>query len=485
MTYTQHMRSLFLFLPLTLLFTAVAKGNEKKDPLRAPLDKPNVIIVYLDDAGYGDFAFTGNKTVETPQLDKLSSQGLFFTNFHAGSPACTASRYALITGKSPARSGLGTWVLYPEQKAYINPKEQTTAETLKKAGYTTGIIGKWHLGVPNKANNYDTQALPAAHGFDSYMGIPYSNDMKPSPLIKQPGNSEEYPGAEVLENPVKQTNLTQTYFQAACDFVKKNKDHPFYLHLTPSMPHTPLYAGDGYRGKARSGKLYDDVIQEIDDQMGKLVQTVDKEGLGRNTLIIFSSDNGPWLLQGKHGGSALPYRDGKGSTFEGGTRVPGLFRWTGVIAPGKKDNVTSVLDVHPTIAALVGQSIEPYGTLDGRNIAYLLNEKLGDKPVKDEEYTLIMTGKSKNTPMTAQCGTWKIHFDTYSQLWGSKINDHNSPPIKASLEQPLLYDLSKDIAETTNVADQHPEIVEKLKTRFLEFRQSIDKESKDRQKDAQ
>lgn len=476
------MRCTTLFPALSLLLSATSLPIEGK-PLRDPTSKPNVIIVYLDDAGYGDFGFTGNKNVKTPELDKLSDQSLTLTNFHSGSPACTASRFAIMTGKSPARSGLGKWVIYPEDKQYINPKEQTIAETVKMAGYTTGIIGKWHLGVPNKANNFDAKSLPTAHGFDTYFGIPYSNDMTPSPLIKQPGDSASYPTADIVENPVKQDNLTQTYFNAACKFVKTNRDQPFFLYLAASMPHVPLYAGNGYKGKAKTGRTYDDVIQEIDDQMGKLVKTVDDEGLGNNTLIIFSSDNGPWLLKGDDGGRALPYRDGKGSNFEGGVRVPGLFRWKGIITPGKKDNLTSVLDIHPTLAAITGQTIKPYGTLDGRNIAYLLNEKLGTKPANDDNYTLILTGKGDNTPMTAQCGQWKVHFGTYSQLWGQKkIKDHNSPPVNATLDKPLLYNLDNDVAETTNVADQHPEIVAKLKQHFLEFKTSIKKEAEARQK---
>lgn len=475
-----HRLALLILCGFLSPFTAFSDDNKI---LRKSADKPNVIIVYLDDAGYGDFGFTGNKNVKTPELDRLSEQSLCLTNFHSGSPACTASRYAIMTGKSPARSGLGTWVLYPTDRKYLDPREQTIAETMKMAGYATGIIGKWHLGVPNKANGFDPRSLPMAHGFDTYFGIPYSNDMTPAPLIRQPGNSESYPTASVVENPVRQDNLTQTYFKEARDFIRKNKNHPFFLYLATSMPHVPLHAGPGFRGKSATGRTYDDVIQEIDNQMGSLVRTVDAEGLGENTLIIFSSDNGPWLMKGDDGGCALPYRDGKGSTFEGGVRVPCLLRWTSVISPAKKDNLTSVLDLHPTLAAITGQVISPFGTLDGRSIAFLLNEKFGTKPANDDNYILVLTGKTYNVPMTAQCGQWKIHFDTFSQLWGqNRIRNHNSPPVKASLDKPLLYDLNKDVSETTNVAEEHPEVVAKLKKHFLEFKASIKKENEARRK---
>ncbi|MDH3069822.1 sulfatase-like hydrolase/transferase [Akkermansia sp. N21169] len=446
---------------------------------RAPLDKPNVVIVYLDDSGYGDFEFTGNKNVKTPHLNKMKDEGLFMSHFYSGSPACTASRYALMTGKSPARSGLKRWVLSPQNAEYIKPEEQTVPETMKQAGYVTGMIGKWHLGVTNKANGMDTKSLPCAHGFDTYIGIPYSNDMTPTPLIQQPGDSKAYPSAKVLENPVEQDKLTQYYFNLACDFVKKNKNRPFFLYLATSMPHYPLHPGKDFRGKSSSGRIYDDVIEEIDHCMGQLLGTIDKAGIGRNTLVIFSSDNGPWLIKGDQGGTALPFRDGKGSNFEGGVRVPGIFRWTGVISPGQtNDSIASVLDIHPTLCTLTKQEFKPHGHADGHSIAHILNPKFGGKTIEDDDYVLIQTGKGTNKAMAVHWKNWKLHIDTFSQLWGQKkITDHNSPPVKATMDKPLLYDLSTDIAETTNVADKHPEIVEFMKKKIKEFNASLKDEA--------
>lgn len=441
---------------------------------RPVLDKPNVIIVYLDDAGYGDFGFNGNQKVRTPNLDKLADEGMQFTSFYSGSPACTASRYALMTGKSPARSGFGKWVLNPDDAAHIRTSEQTIAEVMKSAGYVTGMIGKWHLGVPNKNNGFTPDSLPMAHGFDSWLGIPYSNDMKPSILLKQKGDSKEYPSADIAEKKIKHDTLTQRYFTEAARFVNKNKNVPFFLYLAPAMPHHPLAVSPAFRGKSPSKELYDDVIQEIDDCMGKLVKAVDNAGIGRNTLIIFSSDNGPWLIKGDQAGSALPFRDGKGSTFEGGMREPGLFRWTGTIpAQSKNDAIVSVLDILPSLAELTKQTPTPLGKLDGRSILPYLNGELWKALPNDGDYSLVMTGKGKNIPMAVRWKNWKLHVDTFSQLWsGSKV-EHNSPRINASMNAPLLYNLDEDIAETTNVADQHPEVVAEMKKRLQQFKQSL------------
>ena len=444
---------------------------------RVPLDHPNVIIVYLDDSGYADYDFTGNTGVKTPNLRKMKDEGLSMNRFYSGSPVCSASRYALMTGKSPARSEMGVSVLRPHSVQYIRPQEQTIPETMKKAGYVTGMIGKWHLGVPNKANRMSREALPLAHGFDSYIGIPYSNDMKPTPLLKQPGNSQSYPGADVLENPVNQDHLTQFYFDRACDFINEHKSRPFFLYLAPSMPHYPLHASPDFRGKASSGRLYDDVIQEIDHGIGRLLKTLEEACIERNTLIFFSSDNGPWLAMGpKNSGCALPFRDGKGSNFEGGVHVVGLFYWPGIIKAGQtNDSLSSVLDIHPTLCDLVHQPFTPTGRADGRSLASLIHPQFGSsKELLPDDYVLILTGKEETiSVMTAHWKNWKLHIDTYSQLWSNQSLNHNSPRVKASMDKPLLYDLSKDIAETTNVADQHPEIVEFMKQKIIDFKKTL------------
>ena len=442
--------------------------------MRSPQDRPNVIIIYLDDSGYADYAFSGNKEIETPQLDKMADEGFYLTNFHSGSPACSASRYALMTGKSPARSGFDSWVLYPTGKSHIKPQEKTLAETMKKAAYHTTLIGKWHLGVPSPANNMTEDALPAAHGFDSYYGIPYSNDMQPSLLLEQPGKSQDFSSAQVVERPVDQDTLTQRYFERACQYVKKHKETPFFMYLAPSMPHVPLHVSPMFKGKSKTKRLYDDVIMEIDYCIGKLLATLDKEGLSENTLVIFSSDNGPWLIQGSEAGCALPYRDGKASTFEGGTRVATLMRWKGTIEPGKDNTLTSVLDIHPTLARLIHQEIEPYGQLDGRDISPLFTEAGRRSHHQLDEYMLVMAGKMKNIPQSVHYKQWKAHFDMYSQLWNHQTKlPHNSPKISINAEHPALYDLSQDVAESVNLAETHTEVVAKLKNKFLEFKKSL------------
>lgn len=462
---------------LCLLFLAI--GQTCFAGSRPALDRPNLVIVYLDDAGYGDFGFTGNKVVRTPNLDKLAAQGMNFTSFYAGAPACSASRYAIMTGKSPARSRFNRWVLNPDTGAYLRTEEQTLADIAKGAGYSTTIIGKWHLGYPNKENNQATDSLPTAHGFDSWVGIPYSNDMKPSVLLRQKGSSEKYPTASIEEAPVKEDTLTQRYFQQACDYVNKHKSEPFLLYLVPAMPHYPVSASPEFVGKASSGRLYDDVIQEIDYQMGQLVKTIKDAGIAENTLIIFSSDNGPWLMQTPkdQSGIALPFRDGKMSTFEGGIRVPGVFYWPGTIPPNQKNNdVVSVLDILPSFAKLANQPLKTFGKLDGRNILPLLNNKLWTDKV-DKDYHVVMTGRNTNVPLSVRWKNWKLHIETYSALWEENARfPHNSPRVEASFDNPLLYDLDNDIAETTNVADQHPEIVEKMKKYFTDFKQSVDDE---------
>ncbi|MGA0846040.1 MAG: sulfatase-like hydrolase/transferase, partial [Luteolibacter sp.] len=271
---------------------------------RPALEKPNLVVIFLDDCGYGDFSHTGNPSIHTPNVSRLVAEGANFTQFYSASPACSASRYALLTGRNPGRSGLGTWVLGPKLKRHLHRDEVTLAEGLKQQGYATGIFGKWHLGEPNEANGFSTDAYPLAHGFDVWEGTNVSNDYIPGAnLIRsKPQGNAPIPGYEVLardicENLPIHENLTQRYRERAVDFIETHKESPFFLYLAPNMPHLPVHASDAFKGTSRRG-LYGDCIEEIDAMIGSIRASLEQHGIARNTLLIVSSDNGPWILFG-------------------------------------------------------------------------------------------------------------------------------------------------------------------------------------------
>jgi len=279
--------------------------------------KPNFVIIFTDDQGYADVGCFGAKGFATPNLDRMAAEGTKFTDFYSAAPVCSPARAALLTGCYPRRVSIPR-VLFPRDNIGLNPEEITIAELLKKRGYATACIGKWHLG-------HLPQFLPTSQGFDYYFGLPYSNDMSPLPLIE---------GNQAIEHDPDQNTLTQRYTEKAVDFITKNKDRPFFLYLPHTMPHVPLGVSENFKGKSARG-LYGDVIMEIDWSVGKILQTLKKLNLDEQTLVIFTSDNGPWLSKGKHGGKADPLRDGKFSTYEGGMRMPCIMRWPGKIPPAK------------------------------------------------------------------------------------------------------------------------------------------------------
>ena len=272
---------------------------------------PNIVILFLDDAGYGDFGAYGHPTIRTPNIDRMAAEGMRFTQFYSASPACTASRYALLTGRLPVRSGFA-WVLNPDSPRGMHPEEWTLAEGLKTAGYATAIYGKWHLGRP-------PQYLPLQHGFDEYLGLPYSNDMQPPrweslPLIE---------GNDVVELDPDQSRLTRMTTKRSVDFIRRQADGPFFLYVPYSMPHLPLHPGADFAGRSSRG-TYGDVIEELDASVGEILDTIRDAGIDERTLVFFTSDNGPWIIKNEEGGSAGLLRDGKGSTWEGGMREPGI-----------------------------------------------------------------------------------------------------------------------------------------------------------------
>jgi arylsulfatase A-like enzyme len=403
---------------------------------------PNFVILLADDLGYGDLGCYGQPAIRTPHLDRLAAEGLKFTQFYAA-PACTPSRAALLTGRLPIRSGLYR-VLFPASTGGIPDAEITLAEALKARGYATVCIGKWHLG-------HRMQYLPTRHGFDHYYGIPYSNDMDlqgrnepPIPLMRD---------EMIIEQPALQATLTLRYTREALRFIRSHggesqRRHPFFLYLAYTFPHVPLHAGKAFRGKSPHG-LYGDVVEEIDWGVGQVLKELCDLGLAESTLVLFTSDNGPWLIKQSHGGSAGLLREGKGSTWEGGVRVPCLAWWPGTIAPGRVAlDLASALDLFPTCLELAGAPVPANRPIDGVSLAPLFRGT-GPSPRTHVYYYL------DDELMAARRGPWKLHLKTVDPASGlAKVQTHNPP---------LLFHLMIDPSERINLADQHPEVVEQLK----------------------
>ena len=433
---------------------------------REAMDRPNVVVIYLDDSGYGDYAHTGNPVIETPNISRLAASGASLTQFYVTSPACSASRYSLLTGRYPGHSGFGSWVINPDSKPHLRTAETTLAEGLKAKGYATGMFGKWHLGSPSPRNGMTPDALPLAHGFDTWTGTNVSHDYGDALLLKSdPAGKEPVPGYSVLARNLPSdieasTTLTNRYTEAAVAFIAANKKRPFFAHIAHNQPHLGLFASEAFRGKSRRG-LLGDVMAEIDDSVGRIVKALEENGVANNTLVIFSSDNGPWIrfeneAKTKYGearlhvGYAQPFRDGKGSNWEGGHRVPGIFCWPGVIEPRRQLEPASTLDVLPTVLALSGAEV-PQG-LDGRDIRPLLSPGRFKGAVKPFE--LAYSG-ADNLPNAFREGPWKLHVKLISQT-GS---NHG---FAASREKPLLFNVEEDLGERIDRAAEQPETVARL-----------------------
>lgn len=449
---------------------------------RPVMDKPNVIVFFVDDSGYGDYQHNGNPVIATPNITKLASEGANFTQFYVSTAACSASRYSLLTGRYPGRSGLGSWVIGPHTKRHIHPKEITIAEALKERGYATGMFGKWHLGSPNEKNGMSTDTLPLAHGFDQWIGTNVSHDYGNAMLLQgdSKGNSpiSGYTTlAKNLPSDIKASeSLTGRYTDSAISFIKKNKDEPFFAYVAYNQPHLGLFASDKFKGISKRG-LLGDVMAELDHSIGRILETLEKEGVSKNTLVIFSSDNGPWVLfrnakKTKYGearthvGYAWPFRDGKGSTWEGGHRIPGIFYWPGVIKPQTMvREPASTLDVFPTLMKLTGSKLPQDRSMDGRDISpYLLNS---DKKVTPFEFLYSF---SDNQPSAIRVGPWKLHTRIDSQL-GNKYG------FKASEQTPLLFQVEHDLGERIDRAAEQPEVIEKMRARLQEKKQQLLKEA--------
>ncbi|HEX6984247.1 MAG TPA: sulfatase, partial [Planctomycetaceae bacterium] len=376
--------------------------------------RPNVIVVFCDDLGYADIGPFGAK-VDTPHLDRMAAEGRRFTDFYAAQAVCSASRAALLTGCYPNRVGI-LGALGPRAKHGLNPEETTIAELLKAEGYATAIYGKWHLGD-------QAPFRPTEHGFDEYFGLPYSNDMWPlhPDLVRLPPQARErksrYPDLPLWEGdagghrvvntkvtPDDQKNLTAWYTERAVAFIDAHRDEPFFLYVPHSMPHVPIFASDKFAGKSGHG-LYGDVVQELDWSVGQILDAVRWHGIEEKTLVLFTSDNGPWLSYGDHAGSAGPLREGKGTAWEGGQREPTIFWWPGTVPAGTTcSEPCGTIDLLPTVAALAGAAL-PERPIDGKNITPLLR---GDEGARSpHEAFFYYWGDALHA---VRSGDWKLHF---------------------------------------------------------------------------
>lgn len=439
--------------------------------LKAVSRLPNIVIIFTDDQGYADVGVFGAKDFKTPNLDRLAKEGCKFSNFHVAQPVCSASRAALLTGCYPNRIGIHG-ALGPGARHGINENEMTIAELLKQKGYATGMAGKWHLG-------HHPQFLPKHNGFDEYFGLPYSNDMWPNHPEAKKG---VYPPLPLIEGakPVKiglghedQEQLTTQYTERAVKFIERNKDRPFFFYLAHSMPHVPLHVSRKFKGKSKQG-LYGDVIMEIDWSVGEVLKALNKNGLEENTLVIFTSDNGPWLSYGNHAGSAGPLREGKGTVWEGGTREPCIMRWPGKIPKGSVNNsMLMTIDLLPTIAKLTGAEL-PKHKIDGLDVWPLMAGEKGAKNPHDAYF--FWYDHNALQSVTSGDGHWKLILPHTSRTLGGKPGGKDGIPAKYTenkITQPELYDLSQDIGENKNVISQFPDVVKNLSALAEQAREDL------------
>jgi arylsulfatase len=391
--------------------------------------------------GYGDLECYGSK-IHTPNLNRLASEGTRFTNFNSADPVCSPSRAALLTGRYPTQVGVPR-VLFPQDPGGLNLDEKTLANVLKDRGYKTACVGKWHLGRPN-------EYMPTSRGFDEYLGIPYSNDMNPRVLIHN---------TDIIENPAKLETLTPRYTEFATDFIRRSKNSPFFLYFPHTFPHIPLAASLRFRGKSSEG-LYGDVVEEIDWSVGEVVRAIHEAGIEKNTLIMFSSDNGPWYQ-----GSPGKLRGRKNSTFEGGVREPFIARWPGKIPAGKISNgLASMMDVFPTVAKLC-------------------DARLPAKPLAGIDIWPMLTGKasSMERPPLLYFNLWNLQCARWMN-WKLHVARYNTAPYVPAprggvqnyiLPHPELYDLSTDPDESYDVAAEHPDIVAKISNKVTDMMKSF------------
>ncbi len=404
--------------------------------------KPNIVVIFIDDLGYADIGPFGATRQKTPNLDKMAAEGMKLTSFYAA-PVCSVSRAQLMTGCYGSRVSVPA-VFFPGNAEGLHPNESTVAERLKELGYATACIGKWHLGD-------QPEFLPTKQGFDRYFGIPYSNDMqrkavggteRVSPLMRDDKVVE-------LLTDEQQSRIVERYTEEATSFLRENKDQPFFLYFPHSAVHTPIHPGKAFQGKSANGR-FGDWVEEMDWSVGRVLETLRDLKLDEKTLVLFTSDNGPWLIKGSDGGSALPLRGGKGSTWEGGVRVPTIARWPGKIQPGSVcDAVAGTIDFMPTAVSMAGGILPSNPVIDGRDISSLL---FGKSKESQREAHYYFTGYKLQA---VRQGPWKLAIATQPDTAGQQASENPKT-------NPRLYNLDYEIGESTNLAAKHPDIVVQL-----------------------
>lgn len=434
---------------------------------------PNIILIYLDDMGYGDLSLTGATGYTTPNLDKIAGNGMFFTHFYSPQAVCSASRAGLLTGCYPNRIGF-SGALSHRSVTGISDDEETIAEVLKKKGYATAIFGKWHLG-------YQQRFLPTRHGFDEFYGIPYSNDMWPY----HPSGSNAFPDLPLFENdsivnpavtPEDQEQFTADFTLRVTDFIRRHQDKPFFVYLPHPMPHVPLHVSGKFKGKSGQG-IFGDVMMEIDWGVGQIISTLEETRLIDNTLVIFTSDNGPWLNYGNHAGSTAGFREGKGTSFEGGQRLPCLMMWKGVIPEGRIcNNLASGIDILPTLADITGAPL-PKNRIDGVSLLPLLKGNFDVHPRKTFYYYY-----RQNSLEAVRHGHWKLVFPHPGRTYEGFHPGNDGLPGRVDGNYMFaggLYDLRRDPGERYDVSGAYPEIVEELEKIANEAREDLGDELTD------
>jgi len=428
----------FVVLLSTVAIRARAADEKQKPP-------PNIVIIFADDLGYGDLGCFGHPTIATPNLDRMAREGMRLTQFYVAECVCTPSRAGLLTGRLPIRNGMCSdtrRVLFTDSTGGLPDEEITIAETLKSKNYATACVGKWHLG-------HLPQFLPMRQGFDSYYGIPYSNDMKPTVLLR---------GAQVIEDPADLTTLTARYTAEAVSFIRQHREQPFFLYFAHTFPHVPLFASDKFKGTSRRG-LFGDVVEELDWSVGQVLETLRELKLDEKTLVFFTSDNGPWLIKNQNGGSAGLLRGGKGSTWEGGMREPTIAWWPKTIPAGTvSGELGCTTDLLATIDALVDVPLPSDRTLDSYDIRPVLLGT-GESPRKS---LLYYRGRQL---MAARLGPWKAHFMTQAGYGQPKPTQHDPP---------LLFQLENDPSEKYDLAKDHPEVIARIRTLVSEHKAGLE-----------
>ncbi|MFN7289050.1 MAG: sulfatase [Pirellula sp.] len=435
----------------------------------------NIVLIFADDLGYGDLGCFGSNTIRTPNLDQLAEQGRRFTSFMVASPVCTPSRAALLTGCYPKRVGMHQHVLFPASTKGLNPTETTIADHFKAKGYATACFGKWHLG-------HHPEVLPTSQGFDTYFGIPYSNDMNyPDNNDRPPGGPEGmdllwndpesaltkwktplFENEQLVELPVDQRTITRRCTQKGIDFIKANREKPFFLYLPYSMPHIPLYVPDDVRDPDPKN-AYINTVEHVDSEIGRLLGTIDENGLTESTLVIFTSDNGPWLQFKHHGGSAGPLRNGKGTTFEGGQRVPCIIRGPDIPAGTVCHELTGTIDVLPTLASLTKSPLPDDSKIDGMDMSELWLGTISKSPRAEFLYY-----SSQGVVEGFRQGKWKLLVKKRAES-NQQAKEPSDSQQKSLPPEVLLFDLESDLGEKNNLAATHPDLVTLLRSRLDEL----------------